>query len=102
MKAFADFALPVLIVIFCVAFAAGIAHLCDLIRQAWKHRREAVRAPFRRRLAAQCREIFGFPFSIPGDGEPLTPGEMRMFAGYVIAEQEKRPYAAEPQYRRQP
>lgn len=54
---------------------------------AWEYRkarklRRLARAPFRSRLAAQSREIFGGPLDIRRDGEPLSEKDADLMAAY--------------------
>ncbi len=80
------------------------------MRWAGRHRaprghsmRHLPRAPFRKRFAARCREVLGLPWHRPADGEPLDEREMWVLAGYIFAEEQKLPLAAEPKRaRRQP
>jgi hypothetical protein len=93
VTAFADVFLPIL----SIALLGAFAWEYRLLRKSRRRStRRLARTPFRKWLSAQCNEIFGFPWERPADGHPLTDEEMRVFAGYAIAEREERSLAAEP------
>lgn len=104
MITFADIAVPVVVSIVVAAVAAIVIGFavseCVFWRRAWRRRQKEGCAPFRRWLTAQLREVFRIPFSTRGDGEPLDEDETRVFGGYVVAEQDKRPDAPEPRHER--
>lgn len=51
---------------------------------ALSDRQKPVRAPWRPRMAAQSREIFGFPYAIPCDGEPLGAEDLALIERHEI------------------
>lgn len=67
---------------FCALMLGGFAWDHRKARRPRQRRRVTARAPFRRRLAAQSREVFGGSLDVRRDGEPLSESDAGLLAAY--------------------